>query len=163
MIRGKKIYLDYYIEGKRYKKSTGLNNTAENRRTVKKILIPQLLTKIETGQIYKIPRKTFKYYGEIFLQEKSEVLKAYETRKAYFLKVIDYFGHREISKITRLDIKRFYSSLKMKSTSKGAYRSCINGIFELAMDDEAINYNPALNISLGKQNDKKFNTLQKMK
>jgi integrase len=52
-IRGDKICIKYYVDGKRVRKSTGLNNTPENIKLVKKHIIPELITKITTGEIYK--------------------------------------------------------------------------------------------------------------
>lgn len=42
----------------------------------------------------------------------------------------------------------YLNSLDMLSKSKGAYKSCIKEIFELAVDDGVISFNPALNINL---------------
>lgn len=150
IIRGDKLYIDYYVGQKRYKKSTGLLNTAKNRKTVKTVIIPQLDMKILTGEIYKQKPKTFAYYAEIYLVDKSKTLRAFERREKYYQRVIKYFGKRNVDEITRLDIKKYYNTLQMKAKSKGTYRTCIKEVLDLALDDQVIKYNPAINISLGK-------------
>ena len=148
--RGNKLWINYTLDGKRYKKSTGLDDNAKNRKLVNFTIIPQLLTKIVTGEIYKKKSKSFQFYGEIFLKQKEKYLRAYHTRLPYFLRVLEHFGETDIDKITRLDVKKFLFGLKMKSASKGSYKSCINEIFELAVDDGVLAHNPALNIRLPK-------------
>ncbi len=69
-VRGSIIWLNYYVEGKRIRKSTKLRNTPQNLNIVKKQIIPSLIHKIESGDIYKKKPKTFEYYGDIYLKEK---------------------------------------------------------------------------------------------
>lgn len=146
--RGKKLWLNYSINGERYRKTTGLDANAKNKKIVENTIIPQLLAKIATGEIFKRKSKSFEVYGEIFLRQKERKLRAYEIRKPYFDRVISYFADKDIDSITRLEIKEYLFSLDMKSRSKGVYKSCIGEIFELAVDDGIINNNPALNIRL---------------
>jgi integrase len=148
--RGKRLWLNYNLDGKRYRKPTGLDDNVKNRKLVQNTIIPQLLTKITTGEIYKKKSKLFEFYGEIYLKQKEKTLRAYHTRLPYFRRVIEHFKGRNIDKITRLDIKDFLLSLNMKSISKRSYKSCINEIFELAVDDGILYTNPALNIRLPK-------------
>lgn len=149
-VRGKKLWINYTIDSKRYRKPTGLNNNAKNRKIVETIIIPQILTKITTGEIYKKKPKSFSYYGEIFLKHKEKALRTYLDKLPYFERVLEHFGNTNIDKITRLDIKEYLNTLIMKSNSKRIYKSCINEIFELAVDDGILAYNPALNIKLSK-------------
>lgn len=146
-IRGDTIWIVYFVDKIRHRKSTKLENTKENIKLVEKEIIPQLMAKIATGEIYKKKPKTFEYYGGIFLKEKSSI-KSYFLKRDYFQRVIDNFGIMSIDAITRLDIKQYISSLNMKSVSKKTYISCLKEIFELAVDDEVITTNPALNIKL---------------
>lgn len=146
-IRGDKIWLVYFVDKIRHRKSTGLKNTKENIKLVEKEIIPQLMTKIATGEIYKKKPKTFEYYGGIFLKEKS-FIRSYFAKRDYFQRVINHFGDKNVDFITRLDIKKYLNSLDMKSVSKKTYLSCLKEIFELAVDDEVITTNPALNIKL---------------
>ncbi len=150
IIRGKTLYIDYRFDGVRYKRTTNLKDTPENRKYVNNVLIPELNQKIEGGDLYRKKDKSFKYYGEILLSIKEKTLRTYSVKEAYYLRVIEYFGSKDIDTITRLDIKQFYNSLNMKALSKGQYRTCVVETFELAVDDGVLQFNPALNIDLGK-------------
>lgn len=146
-IRGSTIWLNYYVDGKRLQKSTKLKNTPPNIKIITTQIIPALDIKIATGEIYKRKPKTFEYYGDIFLKQKS-ANKSYMLRKGYYERVINDFRGQDIDTITRLDIKKYLISFNIKSVSKNTYKSCIKEIFELAVDDDVVSVNPALNIKL---------------
>ena len=146
-IRGTKIWITYFVDKIRHRKSTGLENNPKNLKIVEKEIIPQLMSKIATGEIYKKKPKTFEYYGYIFLKEKSNN-KSYFSKSSYYRKVIEHFKGKNVDAITRLDIKQYLISLDMKSKSKNTYVTCLKGVLELAVDDGVISVNPALNIKL---------------
>ena len=146
-LRGSIIWLNYYVDGKRFQKSTKLKNTPQNIKIVQSKIIPALDIKIATGDIYKKKLKTFKYYGNIFLHQKDSN-KSFLLKRGYYDRVIEYFSDKNIDTITRLDIKEYLISLNIKSKSKTVYKSCIKEIFEFAVDDGVISYNPALSIKL---------------
>lgn len=149
-IRGSTIWLNYYVEGVRKQKSTKLKDTPRNIQAVTTKIIPALDIKIATGEIYKKKPSTFEYYGSIFLKQKQK-LKSYSGKLPKWERTIEFFKNREITSISRLDIKEYYTSLDIKSSSMGAYKNCINEVFELAVDDGVMNFNPALNIRLAKE------------
>lgn len=144
-VRGSIIWLNYYVDGVRKQKSTKLMNTPENIKIVTSKIIPSLDAKIATGEIYKKTPKTFEYYGDIFLKQKSEN-NNYKQVKSFTERVVTHFGSLNINEITRLDIKQYLLSLKIKS--KNPFKTVLCGIFELAVDDAVISINPALNIKL---------------
>ena len=146
-INGSMIWLNYYVDGVRIRKSTKLKNIPENIKIVKSHIIPALYIKIDTGSIHKKKPDTFEYYGDIFLKEKS-FNKTYWQRKPYYQRVIDFFRGQSIDTITRLDVKKYLLSLDIKTISKNTYKSAIKEIFELAVDDGVLSFNPALNIKL---------------
>jgi integrase len=145
--KGLMIWLNYYVDGVRIRKSTKLKYTFQNIKIVKNQIIPALNIKIATGEIYKKKPKTFEYYGGIFLEQK-ESNRSFWQKRNYYLRVIDYFRGNNIDTITRLDVKKYLISLNMKSKSKAEYKNCAKEIFELAVDDGVINFNPALDIRL---------------
>ncbi len=57
------------------------------------------------------------------------------------------FGHRKVDSITRLEIKEWLNTFKIKNVSKKNYLVRIKGILEVAKDDEAIKVNNAQNIT----------------
>lgn len=105
-IRGKTIWLSYYVDVKRFLKSTKLKNTPQNIKTVIKNIIPSIDIKIATGEIYKKKPKTFEYYVPIFLEQKGDN-KTYHLKKGYWLRAIDHFKGQDIDSITRLDVKQY--------------------------------------------------------
>ena len=152
-IKGSMIWLNYNVDGQRIRKSTKMKNTQANLKIVKKQIIPAIELKIATGDIYKKKPNTFEYYAEIFLKEKCSN-KSFLAKQSYYFRIIDYFRGLKIDVITRLDIKKYLSSLNMISKSKNTYKSALKEIFELALDDNAISHNPVLGIKL-KQDPKK--------
>lgn len=146
-VRGNKLWIDYYVDGIRHRKATGLDDTKENRTLVKKTIIPKLMTMIATGEIHQNKPKTFGYYFDIFLKLK-DGNKAYFKKIHQWNKVNERFKDVDINRITRLDVKRYILDLPIKSVSKGAYKHALKEIFELALDDETIKNNPAVNIKL---------------
>ncbi len=145
--RGSIIWLSYYVDGKRIRKTTKLKNIPKNINIVENQIIPALEIKIQNGDIYKKKPQTFEYYGDIFLKQKDSN-KSFLLKIGYYDKVIDFFRGQNIDSISRLDIKKYLISLNIKSVSKNTYKSCIKEIFELAVDDGVIQHNPALAIKL---------------
>ena len=146
-LRGDIIWLNYYVDGKRKRKSTKLKSTPKNIKLVTEQMVPALDAKIATGEIYKKKPKTFEYYGRIFLEHKDHN-KTYGLKVEYWKRVIEHFKGQDIDSITRLDCKRYLNSLNMLARSKGTYKSCMKEIFEFAVDDGVISFNPALGIKL---------------
>ncbi|MCW8954844.1 MAG: tyrosine-type recombinase/integrase, partial [Sulfurimonas sp.] len=146
-IIGSMIWLNYYVDGVRIRKSTKLKNTPQNIKIVIEKIIPALDAKIATGEIYKKKPKTFEYYGNIFLKQKDSN-KSYHLKQGYYKKVIEHFAGQSIDTITRLDIKEYLNSFKITSKSKCIYKTTCKEIFELAVDDGVISFNPALDIKL---------------
>ncbi len=148
--RGKTLYIDYYVDNIRYKRTTKLKDTPQNRKYVQNVLIPELNLKISKGELYKKELKTFRHYGIILLSIKEKTIRAYSQLEGYYDRVINYFGDKDVDTITRLDIKTYLNGLDMKPSSKSVYRTCLKEVFELACDEGIIPFNPALNIDLGK-------------
>jgi integrase len=146
-VRGTKLHIDYMVDGVRKRKATGLEDTKENRKLIEKTIIPKLNQMIATGEIHKKKPKNFSYYFEIFLKRKSSY-SSYNLKKYQWDNANTFFKDRDIDKITRLDVKSFLLDLPIKSCSKGAYRTLMIEIFEMAIDDRVIDINPAINIRL---------------
>lgn len=143
-----KISLEYIVDGKRIRRSTGLKNSVDNQNLVNNELIPQLQQKITTGTVYKKQLKTFRYYGNIFISYKEKTIRTFLDRLPYYERVINYFNDINVDDITRLDIKQYLNNLEMKSRSKTIYKSIICEVLELAVDDNILSFNPAVNIKL---------------
>lgn len=140
-----RLYVDYMIGKKRVQKSTGLIDTAENRRTIEKEFIPKLEAKIRLGVLSSKQTKKFRDYADEYMKMKEDE-KSYDMKRSTRLKVIEYFGDKKVDEITRLDVKRYLSTLMIKELSKRLYLSTIKGVLDVALDDEAVNSNIAVGI-----------------
>ncbi len=148
--RGGKLYIDYMVDGTRHRKSTKLDDTKENRLSIEKNVIPQLMRMIATGEIHKPKPKSFDHY--FYIYEKSiDRTRTYHHKSWHRKRVLDHFKGRNIDTITRLDIKSFLLGINAKSRSKGTYSGTLIGTFEQAVDDAVISVNPALDIKLPKE------------
>lgn len=149
--RDGKLYIDYMVDGKRHRKSTKLDDTKENRTLIEKSIIPELERKIASGDIYKKKPKTFRSYYSAFLKRR-ENHSSYNLKKYQWDKVIEVFGDRDIDTITRFEVKEYLLNLPIQHNAKGSYRTLFREIFDMAIDDNVIANNHALNIVLPKTN-----------
>lgn len=155
------LHLDFRLpDGTRKRKSLKLEDTQKNRKKVEKEIIPVLQTQIALGQYGKNLQKedkqvkTFGFYSEFFLQEKSK-LRSYHNRLGTYNKVIKFFKNKNVEEITRLDIKNYLLNQKVGNDAKSKYLSTIKCILEYAVDDRALDNNPAVGIKLPKSEDLK--------
>lgn len=145
-----KLWISYRIGDERIRKTTGLDDTPENRRTLEKEVIPQLMAKIKLGQLAPKQSRLFKDYAKEYLRSKEKdksYLQKLPTRK----KVIAHFGSHRVDSITRMDVKRYLSSLTIKESSKRLYLSVIRGVLNDALDDEAVQTNVTLGIEMNRE------------
>lgn len=141
------LYLDYYVGSKRIQKSTGLDDTKLNRKTLEKDIIPELEKRIRLGDFSKPEQKKFSYYFSKYLNLHRND-KSFKTRNYIYTKVNAFFGNYNINSINRLQIKEFLEILPLKSSTKKDYLKCLKGVFDIAIDDEAIETNKAIGIKL---------------
>ena len=144
---GKKLYINYTVDGDRKRKTTGLDDTKENRKLVETTIIPKLSQMIVTGEIHKKKPKIFEHYYMMFLKRK-DAHRSYHIKKHAWEKLNSHFKDKNIDEITRLDIKQYLANMPIKSNSKGVYKGALVEIFDMAVDDGVLNTNPALNIKL---------------
>ena len=142
---GGKLYLNYRVNGKRIRKSTGLKDTKGNRRLLEKEVIPALAMKIKLGDFVKPEQKKFSYYYSSFLVQ-HEADKSFHNQIYIYRKVNAEFGSFDVSAINRKMVKDYLGSLKLRNSSKKDYLNCIKGVLDIALDDEAVDKNVAVNI-----------------
>lgn len=158
--RGNKLFIDYVVDGRRIRKSTGLEDTKKNREIVEIDLIPKLLKMIASGEIHQKKSKKFGHYFIEFLKMK-DGNRSYFNKIAHWNKLNSVFKDFDIDRITRLDVKSYLVSMPIKSRSKGIYKSALLEIFELAIDDGIIKTNPAVNIRLRSDHKKEIDYFRK--
>jgi len=145
--RGDKLWINYRINGRRVRKSTGLDDTPANRSMLEKEVIPQLMARIRLGQLAPRQTRRFSDYAAEYLKQK-EGEKSYRMKLPTRKKVIEHFGEHKVDEITRLDIKRYLNALPIKEASKRLYLGMIRGVLDLALDDDVIDRNAAAGIRL---------------
>ena len=152
--RGNKLYINYSINGKRIRRSTGLDDTPHNREKLEKEIIPALMEKIRLGEIRSKSSNTFHYYFEKFLAMHSDD-KSYHNQIYVYKKVDAHFGKMQVGRITRLTVKEYLNSLPVKNKTKRDYLLCIRGVLDIAIDDAAIETNVALGIKFKREEKQK--------
>lgn len=148
--QGNKLYLNYRVGGKRIRKATGLEDTQANRRLLEKDVIPALTMKIKLGDFVKPDIKKFSHYFTSFLLE-HEADKSYHNRIYIYKKVNEAFGGFDVSAINRKMVKDYLSSLDLRNATKRDYLNCIKGVLDIALDDEAVEKNVAVDISFKRE------------
>ena len=148
--RSGKLCLDYRYRGERIRKSTGLTDTKENRKILKKEVIPALELKMKMGDFVKPEYKKFSYYFSKFLVD-HESDKSFHNRIYIYKKVNTKYGNAKISKITRRSVKEYLASLEIKNSTKKDYLNCIKGVLDIALDDDVIDKNVATGITFKRE------------
>jgi integrase len=154
--RGSKLYVTYYLGKKRIQKSTGLEDTPENRKHIKAKVLPELEYRLSIGDLSKKESKTFSEYYLRWLPEKQNN-RNYKSLSSVYRRVNEFFGNMNIDSITRQMVKEYIRDLDMKNYSKQPFLSCISGVLETALDDEAVDKNVAVGIKIGTSERKKVN------
>jgi len=152
--RNGKLYVQFEANGKRYQRSTKLEDTTKNRAFVQKEIVPQLQHKIVSGEFAKQQKKvyTFAEFATKYKMTKDK-LKTYRHLKGIVdNKLLPVFGNKEVNKITRGEIKEFTDNLLLDLTPKRTRMilNTLKAILDIAIDYEQIVTNPALNIKLPK-------------
>ena len=149
-----KLYVQFESNGKKYQRSTKLDDTPKNRAFVTKKVIPKLQMKILRGEFgeRKDAAKEFNFYSTKYKESKIN-LKTYPAiRGMVDNKIYDVFGKMKIDTIKRADVKDFADTL-LKELSSKRTRMILNvliAILDIAIDYEHIVANPASNIKLPK-------------
>lgn len=113
-----------------------------------------------------IKQKTFGYYAEIFLDDYRK-FHDFQNIKYRVDRMLKDFKKKKIDEITRLDLRRWVSSLKnanteseLSNSSKKKYMRVFRGIFEIAFEDEAIKYNWTKDIKVSARNDRNLHAIK---
>ncbi len=148
--RGTKLYLQYYVDGKRKQKSTGLEDTPANKKMLKNKVIPQLEIKIMNGDMKEVKKPTlFKIYADKYMVAKDHLKTVFELAHTVD-RIVKRFGNREVNSIKRVEIREYATEL-LKTISPKTVRNYIRilgSILEIAIEYDEITDNPAHHIKL---------------
>jgi len=156
--RNNKLYLEYYENGIRYKKSTKLNDTKAHRAFINRELVPNIMKSIiEKKEINIFDTKKQKYektiYFYLYRVEEQTKRKKTETQRAYNFSINifkKHFKNKEIEKINKNDIDLYLTELT-KNYKKASIKAIIAPIklaFNIAYEDGLINKKIKFEINL---------------
>lgn len=144
-----KVYMNMTLDGKQYKRSTGLANTRKNIKYVETQLLPQFIQEVVAGRIND---DTLEYYIERFKEEKKHLLK--ERTFYRYCQMIDKwitpkYGKMKIKDIKVSTLKQFLNShFEQGKSAKTVelYRTVFSGVLQEAVYDGVLSDNPFKNI-----------------
>lgn len=147
------LYLTYYHGSDRIRKSTGLKDTAKNRKFIQNQVIPKLHLELQFGIAEPKEIKTVEYYAELYIMEKSQTLKPL-TFKQYDRvlrnELLPAFGSLKVDTVKVTDVKIWVHKQLLRCSPKRVSEKLIilRGIFACAYDDEVISRNPVDRVKL---------------
>lgn len=147
--RDGKLYVDYYVNGNRVRRSTGLTDTKVNRSKITKEIIPKIQAAILLGEYGKKRAKPLVEYIPRYLASKEKLI-SFDVKRKRCLLISEALGKVQVDRLTRSDIKGFLGQFDDRPYSKKEYLNDIRGILDVALDDEVITVNVARNIKAGK-------------
>lgn len=141
------MYLTYYHGSVRIRKSTGLEDTAKNRKIIENQVIPNLRYELQNGLMPVRKVKTFEEYAAIYLDEQKRHLKArtfVRYRAILHKAILPFFGKSPIDEIRVTDIRIWVNHQLATAMPKTVAEklTIIRKIMRFAFEDEVINRNP---------------------
>jgi integrase len=145
-------YVRYQVLFENEEIKTGEESTKvlKNEKTLKymqsKYLPVWISRKRDELKAKKVKTNKFAYYYDKFLEYHKDD-KSFYGRIYVYKKIYAHFKDMDISKITRLMVKEYLDTLKIKDRSKKDYLGCIKGVLNIALDDDVIDKNVATSIT----------------
>jgi len=153
------LWIDYYHNTKRYKKSLGLDDTKANRKIAESEIIPEFVYKLRNGMFFdkqveaKVPT-VYEYAQKSFEIHRATRKKStqYGYELAYRVHIEKYFGDYPLDKIKPSDIAVWQNHVLERVSARMLknIRIVLNAIFEDAINDEIIVKNPISRVKLPK-------------
>lgn len=151
-VRGSKLYVRYFVNGKEKTKSTKLDNTPQNREIVKNYIIPELIQRIDGGY-FEAQKTKVSYFAKLYLEEVEE-LKTYFEYQSRVNSIVVVFGEKDIRDISVSELREWIKDLDMTPKTKKKYITNFKRIFQLAKIDGLIDVNPFERIELPSHKEK---------
>ena len=144
-----KLYVDFYFEGKRIRRSTDILASKEGIVEVKRVLIPDIAASLLDHVVPPYEEKEWildELAQEYFILQQSKVRKhTLERNKAHYQNhVFPYFGSRLIDTIKPIELERWQNDLlqRFKPSTVQKFRSILYSILDKAVDNDIISKNP---------------------
>ena len=158
--RDGKLWITFYYQSKRYRKSLALDDTKGNRKYATNVLIPEIQYKLNSGEFFNTNTKKVPTVGE-FAQVSLELHKSYRKQSTIYdyqssLKnhILPYFENTPINEIKPSDLALWQNKV-LERVSAGRLKNIrivLNTILEDALNDDIITKNPFSSVKLPKRN-----------
>ncbi|MEA3289894.1 MAG: tyrosine-type recombinase/integrase [Campylobacterota bacterium] len=149
--RNGKLWITFYHQSKRYRKSLKLDDTKANRKIAENKIIPQIVHELNTGEFFKNDNVKKVPTVEEFAKVSFEIHKAHRReltqknhQRVYNFYIKPYFAKKKLDEIKPSQIASWQNKmLETQSTkSLSLIRAVFNVIFNDAIVDEIIVKNP---------------------
>ncbi len=151
--RGSKLWIRFSLDNQNIRKPLYLDDNKANRKIVKTEIIPQMLLKVYSGKFFEnesvknIPTvdEYMKISFDLHKGSRSDST-IYMYEKNYNKHIKKVFGHMRLDKVTSNHITYWQNEIKEKEhlakSSILRIRSCLNVMFEDAIENDIIQANP---------------------
>ena len=164
--RYNKWYLDFTYNKKRIKRSTSLIANDKNLTDLKTKIIPELIVALTGNKEIEYFKKDIllnDFYIKFFNVYKQTVREHVSARneKHYNNHIKPYFGELDLKSISPLELEEWQNILlsKYKASSVSKYRSVLYSIFEKALTNSLLEFNPLSRVKSPLSIKKKFKKL----
>ena len=158
--RNGKLWITFYHQSTRYRRSLGLDDTKPNRKLANNKLLPELIYKLNSGVFFETEKSkvpTVAEFAKVSLELHSKTRKAsttYDYETSLRLHILPTFGTKRLNIIKPSDVQLWQNKLLDKLSPRRVrnIRATFNTVFDDAMRDEIIDKNPISRIKTPKLN-----------
>lgn len=152
------LWVDFVFQGKRYRKSLGLEDTAKNRKLALNTIIPEIQVKLNGGKFIenennKVPTLD-EYKVESFEMHKGTRQQTTQDdyRISYDKHISPHLGSMHLDKIKPSHIAKWQSKILESVSARRSrnIRAVLSGILQDAVRDEIISSNPVSLVKIAK-------------
>lgn len=151
--RGSKLWVRFCLDNENIRKPLYLDDTKENRKFANLQIIPQMLLKVYSGKFFE--NESVKNIPTVdeYMQESFELHKGSRStstslmyKRNYNKHIKKIFGHIKLDKVTSDQITHWQNNLRenlhLAKKSILRVRSCLNVMFEDAIENDIVQINP---------------------
>jgi len=142
-------WVDFYHNKQRVRRTTNLKSNDKNLKHIKDVIIPEIVTALTSGSIVESSKKKLtldEFSNKYFVIYKDSVrTHVYTKNYRHFNNHIKpYFGEYLLNDITPLELEQWQQKqLKLyKPNTVTKYRSILFSIFDKALQNDLIRFNP---------------------
>jgi len=171
--RNGKLWITFYHQSTRYRRSLNLDDTKANRKLATTKLLPEIIYKLNSGEFFKTQESkipTVDEYAKVSFELHASSRSAnttYDYETSHRLHISPAFGKKRLNTIKPSDIQRWQNKLLEKLSPRRVrnIRATFNTIFDDAMRDEIVDKNPISLVKTPKLNkiEVKSFSIQEMK